>query len=1166
MSERKWTPQQNNAIYARGGSLLISASAGAGKTAVLVERVISRITEKENPLDADQFVIATFSNAAADELKQRIGAALDQLIFQHPGELRFSRQKMLLSRAHIGTVHSFCFHLIQEHFQEIGLPAHIKIGDEKELELLKYRAVQAVLEECYGENEEAFRSLVELFSNTKGDKQFVETIMQLYHFVRSHPFYEDWMQEKLQMYDPAVPLEQSVWVVPIFHYAEDALLSCEKQYQSALEEMQYDEGMKAAYLQTFQQEKKMLESLLQLVQRKNWNGVYQTLRQFSFERLKALRNCQDEELKNFVLSTRTRLKNTIAKLTEHCFVCNTEEYTQDVEQLYPMVEKLFAITMQFSAYYDQLKLERKWVDFSDIEHYALKLLLKKEGQKYQKTQIAQMLSAQFGEILIDEYQDTNEVQDYIFKAISKEETNLFMVGDAKQSIYRFRQAMPELFMEKRAKFYPYDGKHYPATISLNDNFRSRKEITAVINHILNCLMTEKVGEIDYQKEQLVSAAAFPPYKNCGVEIHVVQRNKESNLSKMEEEAEQIAKSIYQMVENGYFVNDNGNMRKANYGDFAILLRSQKDKTDLLAKALNRYHIDVWVDKQEGFLRTKEIAPVISLLRVIDNPLLDVALVSCMMSPLFCFTADEIAAIRLEEKDVAFYVALLKKAETGDQKCKNFLQMLSSFRLKVPLLSCDKLIQEIYDQTDYLSVMSMTEAGESRVANLHLLMDYARSYESGTNLGLSGFVNYLTSLYDMQSDLSAASILPQGVNAVKIMSIHRSKGLEFPIVILADTTKSFNKRDLYNQTILNSKMGFACIAKEKDGYVKHTTVPLQAIRLEHERAMISEELRILYVALTRAKEKLIISAAADQIEKKLDTLQAVSKITPHTVLETSNYFDWILMALLPYCNKERTLITLKDDIAIPIKIFTVNFDSEKQPQVTNTVLQVDTVLQQKMKQNMQFEYPFLEDVKIPTKLGVSDMVKEENNKTHYFTKRLRSLYRQGLTGSEKGNAIHKFMQFSNFALAKQNLTAEIKRLVQLAYISPEEAESIDRAQLKSFFDSALYDRIQSADKVYRELRFIYEADDSLMNRYQHSAAGSDIKTMIQGVADCVIVENGKGVIVDYKTDLVKDAESLALRYQDQLLVYGKILSESLNIPITELIIYSFTLKKQINLLT
>ena len=1174
MSKISWTQPQQWAIEDRGGSLLVSAAAGSGKTAVLVERVVSLISDEKNPIDINRLLIVTFSNAAAAEMRQRIGLRLSQLVLENPENYHLQKQQNLLSSAPIKTIHAFCLDLIRENFQNLPITPDFTIMDEKELELMQAEAVAIVIENFYQQDTKGeFAELVDQFSSSRDDRRLIETVYKIYDFARSHPFYEDWLDRKLEMYSPTNRVEETPWGKTILENGRETLSYCLHRMEETYNLVETDEQMCTAYLPMWQGEIAQLRAALNHIENQDWDGVVGVLRNFSFDRLGRVTGENPD--KEVCLNARNYVKKEIADLEKNFFNATSDEFKDDIKDLQPKISLLFDLVKEYGNQLDQLKRSQNKLYFSDLEHYALQLLIKKEGDFYKSTPEGEEISSQFDWVLVDEYQDTNEVRDLLFTTLSGGGERLFMVGDVKQSIYSFRLAMPEIFMTKKKNSTPYNGVTYPANINLDTNFRSRQQVTSGVNHIFTQIMSEEIGEINYDDtESLKCGASYPENHLMEPELLLLwgqDRESADELTRLE--ANMVAKRIKQMLESGFMVSDKGIMRPAVPGDFCILMRSPSSRAQVYVKALEELQLTARADSTSGFLEMREIAPVINLLMAIDNPLLDIELVGAMLSPMFSFTDDDLAEIRLEKPKAPFYLAVQKAAENGNEKCKNLIDVFNKLRFFAATNPVDKLLLEIYKETNWIEICTAMPFSQGRKANLLLLVEYASHYTSIGYRGLAGFVGLLERIISQGGNLDGATITADTSNEIQIISVHRSKGLEFPVVFLCDTGRMFNKQDLREGTLLHSDYGFACRRRNPDTMSQYNTIPMGAIRYEMLKTLLSEEMRILYVALTRAKEKLIISGSTSGRLDRLITDIAYSYddkgCAPKSMIRNANsYLDWILMAMLSHPNGEQlrdisevsAIPMVADDNSWNIQVITPETDEESQPadiKLPEFISKPDEKLTKVFENRLDFEYPYESRTMTPNKLAVSQVVEKQSDFDFRFVRRPKFLSDEKLSPTEKGNAMHKFMQFANYENARDNLEQEINRMEKDEFISKVEADSLSRKQLETFFNSALGERIFNSDKVYRELRFITEFGKEQLGDIIPEM-DSQSKVLVQGIADLVFIEDGKAFLVDYKTDRIKNMEDLVARYLPQIKIYKRILEDTLSLPVEGCILYSFAL--------
>ncbi len=1167
----KWTEDQKNAIEAGGGSVLVSAAAGSGKTAVLTSRVIGHITREQNPSSLDRLMVVTYSNAAAAEMRHRIGKNISQQLAITPENSHLIHQQMLLENAKICTIHAFCLELLRDHFVAAGLTEDFRLSDEQELSVIRGETLRELLLHRYSEAGNEFLEMVELISNSKNDNRVEQTILKLYDFVRSHPFYEHWLSEKKSMYDPDVPLVESSWGRVLLDYVGEGMQYMGDILERAIDDM--DEDIKKAYGDAFAQDAGMARLWQGMAEQSKWDELVVSLRGYKPARLGALRGYEYPERKQAASAVRDKFKSFFGDLAGKYCTATQPQHRQDMEFLGPRVATLFDIVTEFDDRFSQAKRQRKIVDFSDLEHMALQLLVeRREGQYFPKN-LAKQISMELDEILVDEYQDTNEVQELLFVTLSRSEQNLFFVGDVKQSIYRFRQAMPQLFLSRRENSVAYDGKNFPARILLRNNFRSRHEVTGAVNEFFHAVMSPKVGEMDYTAEdELVCSANYPDTtRDLRTELHVIDPTHSQEHRRIAQ-SNYVADYINTLLQSRMMVGSGDDLRPIQPGDICILLRSVKGRADDYLSALGARDIPAMADVESDFLSTVEISAVISLLEAADNPLLDLSLAKALMSPIIDFSADDLAAIRLHSPSGGLYTALLDRAKT-DKRASDAVQLLEELRRYAAAHSADRVILRLYEITGFLQTARVMPWGEQRQSNLRLLIDYARDFELRGIRGISGFLSFLGRLREQEKDLSAGFCKSRG--AVSVMTIHHSKGLEFPVVIMADLDKGFNKLDLQSSSLLHSGLGFACKRRDTQRMIEYTTLPLAALRLVVQAEQLSEEMRVMYVAMTRAKEKLVLMAAPDKPQNKLAGLQVeptlMGKLPPWEVRRAGSYFDWIAMLMM--CHPDGELLREQVEI-IPNRImggeggiFSVYFESShNKEEVEDVRLESfempapDSGLLEELCKSADFVYPYAPSVSTPSKFAISKL---SHKQVGGFStpKRPTFLQTDELSAAQRGDATHKFMQYADYDAATAHPDRELERLVQKGYLTPEEGRGVDLAGITRFFDSPLAKRIQNADAVYRERSFMGELSASELAVYTDAVQG-DENVVLQGIADCIIVENGLATVIDYKTDRVKTAELLKNRYTVQLCLYKRLLQPLLGCEVSQCYIYSFHLGESI----
>ncbi len=1177
MAVRNWTKQQKDAIYAGGGNLLVSAAAGSGKTAVLTQRVLEKLIDPIAPTSIDRILACTFSNDAANEMRERISAALSARILQHPQDHFLRRQQVLLPTAQIGTVHSFCLKLMREHFHLTGLDPTFRVADGMEQSSLFSLALDEALEAAFAADESGtFSRLAASLGKGADDKALSELVERLYRLLMSCPWPEEWLEEKLSLYTDSRAAEDSVIWQTVFLLAESDFAFMEAEYESLLGEISdYEDLMQKGYHEPFAADLTAVRKVLFAAQNKNAEAFYDALQEYAHLRLVTVRNLLPE-VRESCKARRDELKK-IYQNWQSIVVQNPEEYRAQMLLDSDGIGKLFGVVKDLADRYAEKKKERQLVDFNDLEHGTLALLTEKMPDgSHQPSSLAKQIAAGYDEILLDEYQDINGVQEAIFLAVSKKDQNRFMVGDMKQGIYRFRLADPSLFAEKKERYTPYaPGGAFPAKIILGKNFRSRKEITDFINRIFSAIMTRQNGGLDYGEEDALVPAADYPEKDEEMVSCFFLESKERSATEVQ--AEFIAAKIEEMLENGTEVYDHGVYRPCRPSDFAILLRSVKNKASVYLKELAKRGVGAIADSGDAFFETKEISFLFSLLQAIDNPLLDLPLAAAMTGPVFHFTATQLAQITAWDKKETgsvrgLYVRLNAFAASGDkkdlqEKVKEFLSRLRFWRLQASCLTAQEMIRRILEETDLENRLAVMSGGAERVARVRQLLSLAAARENGGYLGLSGFVRLLADW--QEKEIKPETALSFGnESCVRILSIHKSKGLEFPIVFLADLQKKFNMQDSNKNALVHEKLGVCLKGRIPEIHREYDTLPHKmAARLMRSEER-SEEIRVLYVALTRAKERLYLVAAGKDLQKEVQNRQDAARLFfPDLRHTTATCYD----ALSLFCTamaKEPDLTGNEKQRGFSVFFYENGpiFETkkkEKEPQ-KGLDLVSDPEAEEQIRLQMEFVYPHLTAVSTPAKRSVSQLKKEAAGEKLESYPADAKLPRPGFLSEEKisaaarGTMAHLVLEKADFAAARADLEKELQHLTQRGILTEKEISAVPRASLTAFFGSDLVGRMIKG-KIYKEQRLLFRLPLSLVD----PDIDSKEEMVLQGVADCIFeTKDGLGIL-DYKTDRVDRAEELNVRYDRQLQLYAHGVEILLGRPVTELWIYSLTLDRAIS---
>ncbi|MCH3972048.1 MAG: helicase-exonuclease AddAB subunit AddA [Oscillospiraceae bacterium] len=1167
---RKWTPAQQDAICARGGPLLVSAAAGSGKTAVLVERVVGLILNKDAPVDADRLLIVTFTRAAAAEMKDRIEQRLSLELQKSPDSTFLQRQKILLSHAHIGTVDSFCKELVQENFSQLGMPADFRVADSSEMNVLRAQTLENVLDDFYAAGSDSFYELIDTVSTGRDDSQLSVIVQTLYDFVRSHPFPHRWLREKAEMYRADDP-DKTPWGTIARQYAAETLSYCIHITQHSIALLQSDSKLQEKCVPILMQDLYTLQNAAQKIQNADWNEVCDLTQNLAFEKMAAVRGYRDNPCKQAADANRKEVKQAAGQL-QTLFSCSKDACREDFARLLPMIETLFSIVETFAAQLDAAKMEKKLADFGDLEHQALRLLVEETADGWQRTPAAKLIGERYDEILVDEYQDTNELQDLLFRAVSQDESNLFMVGDVKQSIYGFRQAQAGLFLARREASTVYDknASQFPACITLGRNFRSRAGVTEAVNFIFRQLMSQGAGGLNYtDRDALICGAEYPPSGSPDTELDILERRTAGNdLDPIAVECRRIAEYISDFLQNGV-VQEDGKQRPGRLGDICILLRSANPYAPLYARTLNDLGIPAWADPGGGFFGTPEVRTALSFLRTVNNPLQDIPLLAVLTSPVYGFTPDELAEIRIPSRQIPLYLAVEKAAKAGSQRCTSFLEDLQVCRAQAAALPADRFVDFILRRSGYQDLVLAMDNGDTRLANLHLLLEYARKYEHSSAGGLSGFIRFIDRMQQEGSDLGAASSVTEGADVVRIMSIHRSKGLEFPVVILAGCCRRFHRET--GSVCLHPKLGFGVRLRDKTTGCRYTTLPREAALLAQEKDEMSEELRVLYVAMTRAKEKLLMLCSVSGVEKHLASLAAKlgkeERFPAFLVRKASNAADWLMLCALrhPDAGRLRQIAGAEGISVLPSKepcsfqLFHYSDAVKKtssENEQKNCAPTLDDELYQVLKKETAFVYPYRQLGEVRAKTAASEVAAAPFERGYAAMSRPAFLGKGGMTPAERGTALHNYMQYINYQKAAEDPYAELSRLYEQAYLTKEQADSINLEKISAFFASSLAKRILQSPKVLREYRFTVEVPASRVEASLSQEMGKE-PVIIQGAIDCAFLEEDSFVLLDYKTDKVQDSEELRKRYQVQLQIYKKALEACTGKAVKECLLYAFS---------
>ncbi|MCL2494352.1 MAG: helicase-exonuclease AddAB subunit AddA [Oscillospiraceae bacterium] len=1146
-----WTPAQLNAIQARGGSLLVSAAAGSGKTAVLVERVLRRLTDPIDPCGAHELLVVTFTRAAAAQMREGIDRALGQRLREEPHNTALLRQQQLLPLAQICTIDSFCLNLVKEHAACLNLPLDLRLLDESERVTLRAEAAEEALEAAYTADEAAFRQLGLLLEVSGDDRRLQKLLQGAADTALARPDPAAWLDSLPGPYLCGNAPGETRWGKIQLDEALERLALCEALAAQSLADLPADPPLYERYAPAFQADAALVHRLELAVRRGGWDALRAALEKkpdyTGFNRKP--RGC-DDSLAALCQTRRKRFKYELEKLPG-LFPVSQAQHSEDMAALAPVALAFTALVQDFIGRCAEKKAKRQAADFNDILHYALALLVSPDGAR---TELAISIGSGFREILVDEYQDVNAAQGLLFEALSQEGKNLFLVGDVKQSIYRFRQASPELFLEKRAG---------PCVI-LGMNFRSRPGVTDAVNFAFRQLMGQQAAEIDYTpEEELVCKDGFTPCDTPDTELHLLGFDPDEETG-VAAEAQYIARWIAGEIQKG-----------RSPKDFCILLRSDHKPGAVYAQALREAGVAAYALESEGLFRSREIQILLSLLRVTENPAQDVPLAAVLLSPVIGFSPDGLALLRAEYRDVpGLYQCVRAAAEDGDDRCAAFLAQLAAWRQMAAVSAIGDLTRWLLEDTALLAIAGAMPNPARRRANLHRLADYALAYgeRGGT---LSGFLRYIARI-EADETMLVANTFSESADVVRVMSIHRAKGLEFPVCILAQCARKFNLMDANDPLLLHAQTGLGLQRPEEESRRRLQTLPHMALRTAMKRAARSEELRLLYVAMTRAKEKIILLCSEKNPGNKLRSLAAGltfggARLEPARVQGAYSFADWLLTAFLrhPDAHALRELAGLSADKALPANErvrFHMPFSCEEaqSPEAQETAIentQPPEALRAFVRERFEYRYPFAHLSRLAAKQAVSDLTEKALLDAFAFSSRPAFMRAEGITAAQRGSAMHAFLQYADYHAASRDLNGEISRLCERGYLTARDAKALERDKLARFFAGPFAARLLASKNILREKKFTLRVPAWELAQGDPLLGPEDVAgeyVVVQGIIDCAFDEDGTLVLLDYKTDRVDDLEILRERYGGQLSYYRRAMRECFGLEVAETLIYSFWL--------
>ena len=1254
MAETNWTPDQQLVIDLRDRNILVSAAAGSGKTAVLVERIIKKVTDPVKPVDIDRLLVVTFTKAAAGEMRSRIGAALEEQLLEHPENEHLQKQISLLHNAQITTIDSFCQNIIRNYFHVIDLDPVFRVADETEISLMMSEVLKEVIEGRYEKGEQSFLDFVEIFAPGRTDSAIENLILHTNRIAMSYPWPEEWLKDTIQVYQCKTleELNQCKWVQELTGYIREMIagyLELAKQARNLCMEADGPD----TYLDAISSD---VEQLQMLSQAETYTEYAEAFARLNPARLSTKKTAASQEQKDKVKALRESYqKNGVQTLQKNYFFQSPEQMLADMQAMEPVIQELIDVTMEFMDAFSAAKREEGILDFNDMEHFALNILIDRSGKEPCPSDTARELQEYYEEILTDEYQDSNFIQELILTSISrapKEAPYLFMVGDVKQSIYQFRLARPELFNEKYNSYTVGEGPCQ--RIDLHQNFRSREMVLESANFLFCQMMQSCLGGIVY--DEAASLVPGADFGDCGertaaksqVLLLEKEAGEEEGLNKVAAEATVIGNKIREMVlgDNPLWVKGKNGYHPLEYRDIVILLRSPGTWVEEFIEILMGMGIPAYSETKTGYFSTIEVETVLNLLRIIDNPRQDIPMASVLRSCLAGLTDEELARIGAMPREINYQDGIVSylewyqenkdrqshgsKEDSGEErklqredgelyeKVSCFWDMLKRYRELSQIHSVYELLRMIYRETGYYRIMQAMPSGEKRAANLDILLQQAIEFSKKGHSGIFAFIRYIESLHKSEIDFGEASLVNENMNTVRIMSIHKSKGLEFPVVFVAGMGKQFNMQDARQGTIIDSDYGVGAEYFDLKLRVKQPTLIKKFMANRIRLNTLAEEIRILYVALTRAKELLILTGSVRGMEKKLEKWENKGGIRSlFDLTSVTTYLDWIMPVVfssggneyfeVEICNQEEIIGREAGELAAaPIRYELLkNWNTEKC---------YDEEMQEQIREQTGFSYQYVKEELIPVKISVSELkrlemarleiINEENpwedvNIDSKFTadgeskkseavpaeeEMPRPVFLAGekeLTGAGKGTLYHLAMEHLPYERIWQEtgwekvdvagrkmqdwsgLEAWLSELSQKGYLTMEETKVFRLDKFQSFLQTSLGQRMgdaAAAGQLYREQPFML----GIPAKELYPDSDSEELILVQGIIDAWFLEGEDIVLVDYKTDSVKsgDGQELAEKYRAQLRYYAQALERLTGRKVKEQMIYSFALGEEI----
>lgn len=1230
-----WTKEQETVISLRDRNILVSAAAGSGKTAVLVQRILSKIMDQKRPADIDRMLIMTFTRAAAGEMKERLARALEQALYEEPDNEHLQRQTTLIHTAQITTIDGFCAYVIRNYFHLIGLDPGCRTADEGEQKLLKEDVLKELLESWYARDSREFSEFVECCAPGKTDDVLKEMILELYEAAMSNPYPQEWLDDCLANYraQSEEELQKTSWFELLWEETLDDLKEASSLAQRGKRLCQQPQGP-YLYEEALESDLLLIAALEGQAREKNYEQVRELFASTGFARLSAKKMQDvDDRKKEQVKALREEEKNILKELKNRCFYSSLAELLEENRCCLGPLSVLVGLTREFMELFAQKKREKNVMDFTDMEHFALEILMTKEDGVCHMTQAALELSKKYDEVLVDEYQDSNYVQELLTTCVSgwaDKRKNVFMVGDVKQSIYRFRLARPELFMEKYRSYTLTDSEEQ--RVDLHKNFRSRPQVLESVNFLFRQIMGADLGGIDYDDAAaLYPGASFPAGGDEAfftTEVLLLPRDGDDLLenegagSAQELEALAVAQRIREIVGREQIVDkETGEYRFVEYGDIAVLLRTSQGWAEVFGEVFASQGIPSYTASRTGYFSAAEVVTVLNYLRILDNPLQDIPLAGVLRSSIVGCTSQELAMVRSEFREGRLFESVRAYAGDGQmelfpeespsgrlrKKLGDFLEQLDELRAMTPYTPVHRLILRTLERTGYGNYARALPDGAVRSANLAMLVEKARAYEKTSYRGLFNFVRYMEQLQKYEVDFGEVSVSGAGAGAVQIMTIHKSKGLEFPVVFAAGMGKQFNFRDMNAGLLVHPELGLGADAVLPEKRIVASALGKQMIRRQLKKESLGEELRVLYVALTRAKEKLILCGTVANLEKLAASLSQVCEeeevLLPLGMRMSGKCFwDYVLPALARHpCMKaffeqygyfsEAGRLFSETPAAFVLQVATPEQMVQKEvvrgasEQINRERLEhwdceqiYDAELRSRIKERFDFVYPYGYLAEIPAKVSVSELKKrsyqgEYDKEEALFYEpdviplipRFVEEKEETFTGAARGTAYHCLMEFLDYARAEteEQLRQQLKELAEAKKMQEAEAACVDVKDVEIFLASPVGVRMKAAalaGQLFREQPFVISVPAAALNERWMG----DETVLVQGIIDAYFAEGEELVLVDYKTDRVAPGEEqrLVQLYHVQLEDYARALERMTGKRVKEKYIYSFTLGKEI----